>query len=905
MLDQTVESAPPVIQDATQMNSVLDMMHGMGQLHQVLQLFGAFTGAGVLPDLETYRIVTRACAQLGMFQCIEVLLRAAEQQGMPAEELLPHCLEAAATQTSGMAADPGFVLAWAPRAISKQVPVPANCCKLLLEDKAQTAGLGVAIKFYQELTLTGSDQAACATALRALVATAKDADCYTSELRRLLPEAVVERERGTPARVANPAPHVTPEKLSPPKESKPLPSPRSSAEEEWVEAEKTGDYDKAFRLYARQKTAHALERLFAVLSAVAKLAGNDPRQLLQEMQKHLGPLDVTAYNVVLAALASKGKFDQVERLVEEMRQAGVQPDAQTFNALLDSASRTGRYEKGWTLLSQMLKAGFAADKYPVSLLLKGVNDKGDKAKMKRGVELVEKYIDLQKNSVDDVLFNSLLDACCRTRDVPRLHRTLQKMRTYGVKPSAATFGTLLKAYGQQKDGDNVLKVWKEMHEAEVGVNPVTYGCMLDACVKCDFFELAEDVFSEMKKVGMHRNTILYTTVIKGCARQKKLKKALAIMQEMKHEGVLLNHVTYNSLIDTAIRCRDLLAATKLLEQMKEDKIQPDLITYSTLMKGFCDQGDLQVALNLYGKLKEQGMKPDEIMYNSLLEGCVKAGQVQTGLELFEEMRQNQVMPSNITFSILVKLYARMDRLDQALDVVQQMESIFKVKPTFVVFTALVKCCVASNRLQVAASLLLGLPRAAGVQPDAQMYAAVLPGLAAQGPLDLCLDVLEQYARTCGVSRQVYDQAQRVFQQAGRTGSFTVKEKARVLCAQLGQQRLLAPEHVEGLTSMLGPKGWQGAEFVPGQMWEGHCPESWTPSYAQTPVRKGRMADENASPNVMQMLLHDDGSSKCNRKSRRPVVSPGSGRKAPLVAKGAFTSQPLEYVAMSLGSPMGR
>ena len=33
--------------------------------------------------------------------------------------------------------------------------------------------------------------------------------------------------------------------------------------------------------------------------------------------------------------------------------------------------------------SQMLKAGFQVDKYPVSLLLKGVNDKGDKAKMKR------------------------------------------------------------------------------------------------------------------------------------------------------------------------------------------------------------------------------------------------------------------------------------------------------------------------------------------------------------------------------------------------------------------------------------------------------------------------------------------------------------------------------------------
>ena len=34
---------------------------------------------------------------------------------------------------------------------------------------------------------------------------------------------------------------------------------------------------------------------------------------------------------------------------------------------------------------------------------------------KRGLELVEKYIDLQRGDADDILFNSLLDACDKTR----------------------------------------------------------------------------------------------------------------------------------------------------------------------------------------------------------------------------------------------------------------------------------------------------------------------------------------------------------------------------------------------------------------------------------------------------------------------------------------------------------
>ena len=37
-------------------------------------------------------------------------------------------------------------------------------------------------------------------------------------------------------------------------------------------------------------------------------------------------------------------------------------------------------------------------------------------------------------NADDVLFNSLLDACCRVKDIPRLERTLQKMKQCNPPP---------------------------------------------------------------------------------------------------------------------------------------------------------------------------------------------------------------------------------------------------------------------------------------------------------------------------------------------------------------------------------------------------------------------------------------------------------------------------------------
>lgn len=53
------------------------------------------------------------------------------------------------------------------------------------------------------------------------------------------------------------------------------------------------------------------------------------------------------------------------------------------------------------------------------------------------------------NSVqpDEVLYNCLIDACVRFRDVNRAVAVFHEMQLAGVKPSAVTHGILIKAYG--------------------------------------------------------------------------------------------------------------------------------------------------------------------------------------------------------------------------------------------------------------------------------------------------------------------------------------------------------------------------------------------------------------------------------------------------------------------------
>eukprot|EP00913_Durusdinium_trenchii_P018519 g17401.t1 len=386
-----------------------------------------------------------------------------------------------------------------------------------------------------------------------------------------------------------------------------------------------------------------------------------------------------AFNALLRGLLSRNGFEEAQWLRTEMLRFGVAPNEASLNLLMDTAARSGSHmDEAWDILEassrclEMQKQNLKADKYTVSILTKQLSDRiSDKRRVPRGVAMVEHFLKMQPEDVDEVLVNSLLDVFCKLGDMPRLEATLDRMREYGIRGSAVTYGTIVKAYGRAGNIDRVLQAWEEMQDEGLEANAVTYGCMLDACVKCGHLEKALQIFAIMKQRGLHRNTILYATLIKGFAKSKDPLAAKNLYREMRSERVPCNVVVFNSLIDACVRACDLQGAAEVLQEMTATNVRPDLITFSTLIKGYCSNGELSKAMRLQEELQARQLECDEIVYNSLLEGCVKAGDLQLGLRMFSEMRQKHVRPSAVTFSILVKLLSRAGRLDLAIHLVSK------------------------------------------------------------------------------------------------------------------------------------------------------------------------------------------------------------------------------------------
>merc|ERR1719162_2694959 len=119
---------------------------------------------------------------------------------------------------------------------------------------------------------------------------------------------------------------------------------------------------------------------------------------------------------------------------------------------LEELMRRRGVDEAWNALEEMLRAGLPTNRFTVSrMLMKTLADARkfwDPATVQRSVSLVERFVQLQPEEADEILFNALLDTHCRMKDVAGLEATLRRMRELQIEPSHVTLGIMVKAYGQ-------------------------------------------------------------------------------------------------------------------------------------------------------------------------------------------------------------------------------------------------------------------------------------------------------------------------------------------------------------------------------------------------------------------------------------------------------------------------
>jgi pentatricopeptide repeat protein len=141
----------------------------------------------------------------------------------------------------------------------------------------------------------------------------------------------------------------------------------------------------------------------------------------------------------------------------------------------------------WKYYEEMTKVfKIAPDNFTYSILVNGIKtNHSNRDELLKAIQLLEDIQEDGSFKADEILYNSLIDACVKFNEINKSLQLFEEMKRKLIEPSSVTYGILIKAYGKQNELGQAFRIFEEMKTKRVSVNDVTYGCLVDACVKND------------------------------------------------------------------------------------------------------------------------------------------------------------------------------------------------------------------------------------------------------------------------------------------------------------------------------------------------------------------------------------------------------------------------------------
>ncbi|GMG98412.1 hypothetical protein Nepgr_000252 [Nepenthes gracilis] len=283
--------------------------------------------------------------------------------------------------------------------------------------------------------------------------------------------------------------------------------------------------------------------------------------------------------------------------------------------------------------------------------------------------------------------------------------------------NSVSWNTMIDGYMRNGKINEALELFAEMPESDV----ITWTALIGGFVKKGLYEQALEWFQEMQLSGVDPDYVTIIAVLTACGNLGALNSALWVSRYVLSREFRDNIRVCNSLIDMYSRCGYMGFAREIFEKMPSHS----LVSWNSIISGFAANGDTEDALKYFTMLQKEGFEPDEVSFTGALSACSHAGLVDEGLKLFDEMqRLHKISPRIEHYGCIVDLYSRAGRLEDALNMVKNMQ----MKPNEVVLGSLLAACRNCGDVSLAEMLMNYLVE---LDPDcdsnyvllANMYAA--------------------------------------------------------------------------------------------------------------------------------------------------------------------------------------
>ncbi|CAK0807867.1 unnamed protein product, partial [Prorocentrum cordatum] len=126
-----------------------------------------------------------------------------------------------------------------------------------------------------------------------------------------------------------------------------------------------------------------------------------------------------------------------------------------------------------------------------------------------------------------VTFNSLIDACAKTRNLPLAIEVWGIMSDEQVAPNHITYNTMINACSQACDAQKAVEWLQRMQDDNFSPDTVTYGAIFSVCAKTADVDAAEVWFQRMDQSGAKADRVIFNPGRGGGFRDRRVRQGRA------------------------------------------------------------------------------------------------------------------------------------------------------------------------------------------------------------------------------------------------------------------------------------------------------------------------------------------------------------------------------------------
>lgn len=388
-------------------------------------------------------------------------------------------------------------------------------------------------------------------------------------------------------------------------------------------------------------------------------------------------------------------------------------------------------------------------------------------------------------SADITTYNTLVKIHLRSGSFQEAQSVIIDMRAARIEPNTTTFNELLDA-AVSKNSTDVWRIVDEMEAAHVKPNQITCSIVLKSVQSAPHSKhYLDKALALLDKITECMDEVLLSSVIEACIRVDRIDRLRIFLRNQRNDTrfrITSSHA-YGSLIRAYGATKDIDAVWEAWRELRARRIELTSVTigcmveavvtntgpangyelirelimhaetrplinsviYGSVLKGFSHHRDFDKVWAVYKEMCQEGLQLSIMTYNTLVDACARCGEMSRVSFLLNDMVDNQIQPSIVTYSAIMKGYCQENRIDKALEVMDEMRRTSKFQPDEHIYNTIIGGCARKGMYDKGVALLEEMCQA-GIAPS-NFTLSVLVKLASRSRrLDKAFELVEELPR---------------------------------------------------------------------------------------------------------------------------------------------------------------